>query len=249
MSDDFLSESEKGNYPSKLDSPTPTSKGVGGWLILFAISLVLLNPIVALISLMRGYEDVSKSFEQYPGLMVVTWIDTLASSLLIAYSIFAGVCLLAVRPGAVQVSKFFLVANLFYSVLAAIIPFLAGLPPTANGAMLAEGIKNIIRALIYFFIWNSYLKQSKRVQATYAQASKQESRLANILLIAFLLVCLLLLLATPFGVRSHTRSVIDSCQKNLIKIDAAKDEWALECRKTSNDIPSWSDLRPYFPDR
>jgi hypothetical protein len=36
------------------------------------------------------------------------------------------------------------------------------------------------------------------------------------------------------------------CVANLRSIDGAVQAWALENHKTTNDIPTWSDLRPYL---
>jgi hypothetical protein len=38
----------------------------------------------------------------------------------------------------------------------------------------------------------------------------------------------------------------DACLKKLRQIDGAKQEWALEKNKTSDDTPTWKDLAPYF---
>jgi hypothetical protein len=39
------------------------------------------------------------------------------------------------------------------------------------------------------------------------------------------------------------------CVNNLVLINGAKEQWALARGKGSNDVPTWNDLRPYFPDR
>lgn len=36
------------------------------------------------------------------------------------------------------------------------------------------------------------------------------------------------------------------CRMQLREIDAAKAEWALAKSKTTNDMPTWDDLRPYL---
>jgi septal ring factor EnvC (AmiA/AmiB activator) len=40
-------------------------------------------------------------------------------------------------------------------------------------------------------------------------------------------------------------SRMNACINNLRLIDAAKQQWALEQRKTAADVPGWEDLRPY----
>jgi hypothetical protein len=39
----------------------------------------------------------------------------------------------------------------------------------------------------------------------------------------------------------------NTCVNNLRILDSCKQEWALEHKKTTNDIPTWDDLRPYVP--
>ncbi len=38
----------------------------------------------------------------------------------------------------------------------------------------------------------------------------------------------------------------DACLNKLRQIDGAKQQWALENNKTSDDTPTWKDLAPYF---
>ena len=48
--------------------------------------------------------------------------------------------------------------------------------------------------------------------------------------------------------RNYPRSSANQCINNLRVIDAVKNEWALEKHKTTNDVPTWNDLRPFIPD-
>ena len=36
------------------------------------------------------------------------------------------------------------------------------------------------------------------------------------------------------------------CRSQLREIQAAKDEWGLLNNKTTNDVPTWDDIRPYL---
>jgi hypothetical protein len=47
---------------------------------------------------------------------------------------------------------------------------------------------------------------------------------------------------------SRARSATTPCIFNLRVLEGAKTQWALERRKTNNELPSWQDLRPYLPD-
>ena len=108
------------------------------------------------------YRELSKYFYQFPGLHVIAVIDLLLSCGLIAFSIYAGISLWLVKPGAVQITKRFLWSYLAYCGVTAILPFMAGLP-----AMIPEIITNTSRGAVFFAIWYSYLNKSKRVKATF----------------------------------------------------------------------------------
>jgi hypothetical protein len=47
---------------------------------------------------------------------------------------------------------------------------------------------------------------------------------------------------------SHRPSVQNLCIINLLNISTAKNQWALEKKKTDGDIPTIADLTPYFKD-
>jgi hypothetical protein len=48
-------------------------------------------------------------------------------------------------------------------------------------------------------------------------------------------------------IRERTNSVSASCINNLRGLDGSKQQWELDNHKSSNDVPSWEALRPYFP--
>jgi hypothetical protein len=49
-------------------------------------------------------------------------------------------------------------------------------------------------------------------------------------------------------IKTYSRTAaIAPCHENLVLIDLAKRNWASDESKTSNDTPTWDDLRFYFP--
>ena len=46
--------------------------------------------------------------------------------------------------------------------------------------------------------------------------------------------------------RARYTSGAAGCINRLRNIESAKEEWALEHSKTTNDVPTWADLYPYF---
>ncbi len=66
-----------------------------------------------------------------------------------------------------------------------------------------------------------------------------------LVVIAFLAI--LLALFTPATYKGPPqRSKRIACVNHLRNIDAAEQAWALEHNKSTNDMPSWSDLQPYL---
>jgi hypothetical protein len=50
----------------------------------------------------------------------------------------------------------------------------------------------------------------------------------------------------PAFVRARSTHAASACVNNLRQIDGAKNQWALEHHKTSQDTPTWDDIRPYL---
>jgi len=83
---------------------------------------------------------------------------------MLLFSLYAGLQMWQVRPGAVVVAKRFLLANLIYGlVVPAVVAVMIGLPELAGDA-----VKTALRAITYTAIWYPYLLKSKRVRATYS---------------------------------------------------------------------------------
>jgi hypothetical protein len=47
-------------------------------------------------------------------------------------------------------------------------------------------------------------------------------------------------------VRARTMPAAHPCVNKLAVIDGCIQQWALEKQKTTNDVPTWEDLRPWF---
>jgi hypothetical protein len=64
------------------------------------------------------------------------------------------------------------------------------------------------------------------------------------------LIGMLLAVNLVMGVRwylaTRSTSASNSCVNNLRQIIAAKEQWAQEHHKTTNDVPSWEEIRPYL---
>ena len=67
-----------------------------------------------------------------------------------------------------------------------------------------------------------------------------ERVIASVLIIGFLAV------VVPNFIRARNTSAKNSCINNLRQIDSGKQQWALENRKETNDIPTEADVANYL---
>lgn len=144
---------------------------VGGWLLLLCVGLTVVSPILVTIGIVRGYLGDSQHFDQFPRLRVVLLVDTALRIALTAYGVWVGLRLINVRPGAVRTAKRYFQVSLAYLVVAALLPFVAGLPPEANPTLAIAVVQQTVPALIGVALWYAYLVRSKRVRATYPDAA------------------------------------------------------------------------------
>lgn len=142
-------------------------KDVGGWLLLLCFALTIGSPLRTFYDLMTSYNETSQFFHQFPGLQNLLYIDGFLRVFLMVLSIRAGISLWSVKPGAVKIAKNYFLIFLGFSVIAAFLPFIVGLPSEFNDAMVPEVVKGTIQYLFFFGIWYWYLNVSKRVKATY----------------------------------------------------------------------------------
>lgn len=63
---------------------------------------------------------------------------------------------------------------------------------------------------------------------------------------AIALLGIVVVIVIPAYVRTHNISSAAPCINRLRQIEAAKEQWALEQNKTTNDVPTWGDLYAYL---
>ena len=59
-----------------------------------------------------------------------------------------------------------------------------------------------------------------------------------------LVVVILALAMVPAFIRARNTSASNACVMHLRQIAGAKEQWAVENHKTTNDTPSWDDIKP-----
>ena len=64
-----------------------------------------------------------------------------------------------------------------------------------------------------------------------------------------LCVALIVVAGFHFGRVAHIARITPAsqgCVANLMCLEGAKNSWALERSKTTNETPTWTDIKPYF---
>ena len=63
---------------------------------------------------------------------------------------------------------------------------------------------------------------------------------------AIIFIPMMMAIAIPNFVKARETAQMNACINNLRQIDAAKNEWALENNKTTNNVPTAQDLNQYI---
>jgi hypothetical protein len=83
--------------------------------------------------------------------------------------------------------------------------------------------------------------------------SAPKAKLSGVNIGVWVFVCLfvgviLAAIIIPNFVKPLAHSSVNDCINNLRLIDVAKHEWALVNNKTTNDTPTWEDIKRYIQD-
>ncbi len=149
------------------DNQNVQYKGVKGWLLLLCINLAILDPFAMLFNLVSVNQLTKPHFDKFPALQQMVLIGGAFSLALMVFSIYAGISLWKVLPGAVTTVKKYFYAVFFYSIFSVFLPSLVGLPKDAQGEFSANTALNSLITVLYVAGWYVYLNRSRRVRATY----------------------------------------------------------------------------------
>jgi hypothetical protein len=157
-------------FEAKIDEKKDEKfKKVGGWLLLFCITLIVFMPLFSAYNLIINFNDsiYFDLFTTYPNWLIISVIDIIVVVGLIFFSIYAGIALLRIKQNAVSIAKKYLITYLLYGIISSFFPFLAGFPSESYDDFISMAVRGIFGTLIYFAVWYDYLRKSKRVSRTY----------------------------------------------------------------------------------
>lgn len=172
-------------------------KGIGGWLIFFIITLVIISPIAALYYSFSGYYVIDGVFD---------WGLILIQIGLAIWGIVVGILLWTKKSQAVIRTKEYLLSylclNIFFVIFAL---FLGGYSSDSN--LLVSDSMAALRTIIYFSIWFSYLNMSKRVKNTFKERKLKTKRVLLTILITIVAAFLLIFVFSPYYFETETIGV------------------------------------------
>ncbi len=172
--DSFGVEGEMEDNSQNRESTKPK---VRGWLLFLCVSLTILSPSLTLINLLNGYSAANQLSDKFPLLMTITHADSILSTILMTFSIYSGIALWRIKPGAARLTKIYLLIFLGYALIEPFLYAFAELPPQSNQVIIEEGIKGFFRGVVYVTIWFLYLSKSRRVKHTFGHSRSKTQKL------------------------------------------------------------------------
>ena len=146
-------------------------RGIGGWLALFCIGLIILGPLRTLGNIGQTMSELEKNgqfFDKYPGICNLFRFDMAVSGIISIFGISVGLNLYHIRYDAVKMAKTYLLVVMSYGCVYGLSPILfSGLPEELEKFLWDASIRAALTSLVSAGIWFAYLNKSRRVKNTY----------------------------------------------------------------------------------
>src|SRR5262245_14417809 len=143
--------------------------GFGGWLIWFALGLVLVFPALAALGLFSSFRLSGHLYAYFPGMLAVFMIDAAFKIVLTVWGFYVVYALVKLTPFAGETARKYLIGRAVYTGLSIVFPFISTLPPIATAVFTGWAIFTALPSLVFIVVWYIYFKTSKRVRVTYGR--------------------------------------------------------------------------------
>lgn len=158
------------------DIQDPKLMGVGGWLAVLVLGMVVIGPSLTLLNLYQEYKVLQPLLSTVQLARRVLYIEAVSSVFVALGFAAAGVSLALKKEGAPAFARAVLLLQVPITALNAMaLANLPGLDPQLMQGYGAEAVKGIAQSMISAAIWVSYLNRSKRVRATFGDWAKGRS--------------------------------------------------------------------------
>jgi len=142
-------------------------RGVKGWLLILCLNVTILDPLTMLLTVFLVTNATKPYFGEHPELFRLCLASGICRMALAVFSIYAGLALWRISPGAVSIAKKYLLAVVLYSLVVSSLPVIVGMPRESYQEFAGQTVFNSFLTMGYAVAWYVYLQRSKRVKATY----------------------------------------------------------------------------------
>jgi hypothetical protein len=154
---------------TKTEATKPKLKGVKGWLLLLCLNLAVFDPTAVLLNLFMATNSTGADFGKHPELLRLTFIGGVPRIALMVFSLYAGLSLWKMVPGAVATARKYLVCLFLFSMFSLFLPNMVGVTEKLYPGISAANDINVMITMAHIAAWYLYLGLSKRVKATYIE--------------------------------------------------------------------------------
>ena len=150
-----------------VDPRSKELEGVKGWLLLLCVSLAILDPLTVIFSVFLAAPSAGPYLDQHPEYFRMILVSGICRIGLMVGSLYAGLSLWRVAPGAVAAARRYMAALFLYSVFSLFLPGLVGVSEARYPGTGSSNSVNAAFTMAYIAVWYLYLSRSRRVRATY----------------------------------------------------------------------------------
>jgi len=148
------------------------SIGVGGWLGFFCFMITIIAPIFGFIVLVTDWASVSDIvLETYPGIATGMLLESIGRIIIIIWGVVVGITLWQRVPNADKKAiNYFKVRLILWFALEMVVAFIIISEDISSDFVASTfgfAVGSIFSELVFFIIWYSYFKKSKRVKNTF----------------------------------------------------------------------------------
>jgi hypothetical protein len=170
---------KRGGSKDPLDASQCTAgpRGVGGWLLLFCVLVTIIGPALSVFFLSADLARILANWDGFELVPTFRLVKDVGGFGLTAFSLYVGITLWSAKPNAVRTAKALLIAALAYNVVTDFACLSLGTSvlfwtPTPT---VGTTVEDLAANAISFAIWFTYLRESKRVKATYGSLDTKEA--------------------------------------------------------------------------
>jgi hypothetical protein len=159
-----------------MNGDTEDVKGVRGWLLLLCVILTVFDPIVLIASLFTFTDMARPLFARHPEFFRLVLISGVARIAMAVFSLYVGVSLWKLVPGAPRLACRYFMTLAAYSVAVVLLPTMLHVTLEQGTDSLMAGSINAGVTIAYSGAWYIYLTRSRRVHSTYGDVGDTGSQ-------------------------------------------------------------------------